>query len=162
MKLFLIAATALMVACGFQMNWGGQYLIYIDPAFTPDRQGEIREAIGEWNQVSEGNITLIETASPKGSHVIQVWADHTQRASGQAGECVPFYETIKLQDDMKVDQTRRTALHEIGHAFGLEHDHEGTIMCFSLACAPKHLTCDDLRQFCSIWKCDASTLAVCQ
>jgi hypothetical protein len=162
MKAFLIAAIALMVACGFQLNKTGEYLVYVDPAFTPDRQGEIRAAIIEWNQATEGTVVLIETAAPNGSHLIKISPTEFSASSRTAGECKPYEETIQIQDNMKTDLTRRTALHEIGHSLGLEHSETGTIMCWQLGCASKHLTCADLTQFCSIWKCDANTLAVCQ
>lgn len=161
MNRILIASTFL-VACGFHMNTGGEYLVYVDPSFTSDRQGEIRTAIAEWNRVAEGNIHMVETVSPDGSHVIQIWANHNLHAQHKAGECTPFTETIEIQDDMKEDLTRRTTLHELGHAFGMGHDEEGTIMCKSLGCSPEHLTCEDIWQFCQIWKCDADHMAVCK
>lgn len=162
MKRFLIGIAALTAACEFQMNDTHQYAVYIDPAFTPDRQDEIRAAMTEWNYASEGTIHLTESASPDGAHVIQVWSHEFTAGEHHAGTCVPYTETIEIQDNMKPDYTRRTALHELGHALGLDHDHENTIMCENLGCASKHLSCDDMWQFCRVWKCDSDQMALCQ
>ena len=162
MKRFLIAATLMTAACGFQMNSTGIYAVWIDPSFTSDQQGEIRAAIAEWNRAAEGNVFLSETAVPEGAHVITIKPRYFTLNENKAGECVPYHSTIDIHQELKADRTRRVALHELGHALGLDHSETGTIMCEGLSCASKNLTCADLQQFCSIWKCDASELAICQ
>lgn len=149
-------------SCGFRMNDSGIYSVWIDPSFTPDRQGEIRTAIAQWNAAVEGTVFLAETAVPEGEHVIKIRPRYFMPVGSQAGEAVPFYGNIDIQPDMKADLTRRVALHEIGHSLGLEHGSSGSIMCRGLSCASKDLTCDDLVAFCDVWKCDASELAICQ
>lgn len=47
--------------------------------------------------------------------------------------------------------------HETGHALGLRHTGEGTVMCKDLGCAAPKPTCADLSQYCSLrpgLKCD--------
>lgn len=163
MKWFLVVVVALMIGCGFQMNNpSGVYLVWIDPTFAPDKQGEIRAAIAQWNNAAEGIVFLSETVVPEGGHVIKVRPRYFTPAEKQAGEAVPFYGNVDIQPDMRKDLTRRVALHELGHSLGLDHNHENTIMCRGLSCASKDLTCDDLVALCDVWRCDASELAICQ
>jgi hypothetical protein len=161
MKSSLIFIAA-MVSCGFQMNDTHLYLYYIDPSFSPDQQAIVRGAALEWQNAVEETITLVETSSPDGSNVIKIRPYHFVDADRKVGEATPYYKDIVIGDNLTPRNTRLVALHELGHTFGLGHSAPKTIMCYSLGCSSNEITCEDVWQFCNVWKCNAAQMKICQ
>lgn len=54
---------------------------------------------------------------------------------------------------------RSVILHELGHFLGLAHSKsEGTLMFPSQDKSSKHITNDDMKEFCKIWNCRTNAL----
>lgn len=57
------------------------------------------------------------------------------------------WSNIYLATDVKQDDFRRVATHEVGHALALVHTEPGTIMCAYITCQPENLTAADVQQY---------------
>ena len=56
------------------------------------------------------------------------------------------------------------ALHEQGHALGIQHyatPHKDTVMAAYMGEDSDHLTCLDMQLFCRKWSCDPHSLLLC-
>lgn len=157
MKRLLLLSVASCL--GWQSNDTHAYLYYVSTDFSLDQQVAIREAFQEWEHDVGGVVSFTETATPDGSHTMKVYP-HVRDNAPWVGSTNLFEEKIKIKDYLTQDQTRITALHEIGHGLGLVHTENGTIM--SASWSTEHITCKDIFQFCGIWECDPTTLPPCQ
>lgn len=167
-------AGALIGCLQFEPSPTHEYGVYVDPAFSPAQHAAIMDAVTEW-QVASGNFMRFHgTKDPKQPFTISVMATHAgweyKRDCGAAGSlgCTFWKNTDEprtyLSLELSGDLFRETALHELGHAIGLEHLGPGNIMCADDGCASKHVECGDLEELAQAWddEFDPQALPLCR
>lgn len=129
--------------------------LYIDPAFKPDEQREILQAVTDWNQVLNGYVRFdtsirihrldgwrdaagarLDGASPR----TNVWAIVPAKGDLPYGErgMIPVGLTISRPNGggvlmtfphlANVSTLANIVRHELGHVLGLSHDHASRLM----------------------------------
>lgn len=172
MKILLAIIIALcLFGCG--PTYGDSYYVYIHPSFGIKTE-EVLAALEKWNDAvgvsttpiieepihctDPGNICiyianealLVEKSGPNPDGA---WTGVTTRDTRDYAT-IYILDTILLDyPDPKVESDTISALeetipHELGHAFGLQHDpHPGTVMCANTGCGSAQISCLDKQQY---------------
>ncbi len=145
------------------------YDVYIDPDFMQDQRQSILNAIIEWQVDTENTITftLIGQKTSQDPIIVILHSDQEHMQKWYHDTTIGHTEyrgadsNIQIATDLGKRDFHECVLHEIGHALGLEHDEDGTIMAPDTSEASSFLTCRDMHAFCKVWGCDARQFILC-
>ncbi|MFN8655857.1 MAG: matrixin family metalloprotease [Candidatus Obscuribacterales bacterium] len=124
-------------------------------AYRPQLKQLMRDAFNSWMQAAAGKLSWVEVSDPRQADIVTNWSDSISIRNGQleAGRTTAVTQTDRrtgerslVAADVKIltrigakvfsdDEIRKTTLHEIGHALGLQgHSHlSSDIMYASLS-----------------------------
>ncbi len=152
------------------------YKIVVHKDVPAERVGLILDAAFEWVTASSGAVVFEVTyadfdftgadrpAPPAGTMWIYT-EPKADKSSSTVGVCWswskdkngrPSKSEIWIQDDLSPRVYYLTALHEIGHGLGLDHQENKdipSIMYPWITDVGDHPTCDDKKKLCQIWGC---------
>jgi hypothetical protein len=153
--------------------------LYLASNIYGEQTNEIASAVIEWNTATHGQVVFdivpitdaTEIKEPA-LVVINVPVDDPRimvldRANSHstmgyfADDQVPYIALVK--DRMEDGDMAPVVLHELGHALGLQHpnslahpyDGVGSLMFASMSGGSKHLTNQDMAQFCKLYACNS-------
>lgn len=144
------------------------YNVIIDRAFSNNERSIILTAMAEWQRSVKGVIKY--TVSYKsfkqsdnvlfGTNVIKVFkAGHEHTWLGLTSWEVEYSRAnINIVDSMGDDDMlfMNVALHEFGHAFGLEHDDKYKSVMYEYSDGTRtQVYCADIKSFCDIYRCSS-------
>jgi len=164
-----LVGLGLVAGCGWQMPSSHHYSYWIDPGFTSEQQIDIYNGINAWEVATNRTVTFTEVASPNNVPDVLIITPFGMDLARDktVGWCWRYpgttNEAIQLAANVARESFKVTVQHELGHAVGLPHDREGTLMYYKVGSSnASHITCRDVEVFCTIWACDSSKMPVCQ
>jgi predicted Zn-dependent protease len=176
----LFLALALLIECNpiHYPSSTRSYNVYIDPGFTDEHKKSVRQAFIDWELATQQTVTFVDCSVPDHQQPLmtvlpskQDWLTKHFKKKGKAtlvGEANFRGQDsiLYIAEDQGEMNFHQTALHEIGHALGLEHDenkahYNANVMTESQDNSSNVITCLDLRAFCKIWGCNAEKLPRC-
>ena len=146
------------------------YKIIIHSDVPGSKVGPILDAAAEWTTATDGAFAFEATygdfdpaESPKMGEMRVYLAPKTDPNSGIIGtahwwsadaEGRPGRSRIWIQDNLDDRTHYLVAVHEIGHALGLDHSTStSSIMYPSITDVGDHIPCIDRKEVCKIWGC---------
>lgn len=169
---FAIVTSILVLGCShsWEKNPNREYSIWISPQFTDSHREMIANSVKTWDEAlndylgvsittnqSDASITVFPSTvvelynEEDGTNFSQ---DDVKSKRHRIGYCK--YGGIKSRIQIAVDVNegdfKWVALHEFGHAFGLQHTGSRTLMCDVDSCASGDITSDDLSQLHKVWE----------
>jgi hypothetical protein len=161
----LIAPALLTVLAACAAPPGNTYTLYVDPNFDTEAQHEIEEAAQDWKTAvgPELKITTVVAPCPGGPMLWKPGMVCVHSSPTATVPCMGAVDPLILgctlpEGDDAATVTIATNLaktlerpqiirHELGHAMGLSHDHEGTLMYHNVSGGHYVPTCEDIRQW---------------
>lgn len=146
------------------------YDVYVDPAFESEQRQSIVNAVIEWEVDTEETVTfdIVNQKSSRNPLIVITASNKTFLHKHHHSTTVGYadFRGVDTNVFIDVDETPRDfheiALHELGHALGLDHnDATGTIMYEWTNQASSFLTCSDMVSFCKEWGCNAIDFPLC-
>ncbi len=148
------------------------YKVMIHKNIPAEKIGAILDAASEWVTVTDGKFAFESvfadfnpTQQPNNGEIrvyIGPQLDPKSNVIGLAwtwsedSKSRPFQSRIWIEDDLSDRIHYLTALHEFGHALGLDHsDSKSSIMYPTITDIGEHLQCLDQKSICSLWECDS-------
>jgi hypothetical protein len=154
---------------GCSYPFGTHYLVVVSPDLSAARQADVVEAAGRWeaSTVELGFDFVVAYCDERGPHPGEICvvpmeqaavarmcgnrlADAigcTTRSRTDDASTVGLASLTEQGEPIDDDLQARVAMHELGHAMGLQHAGHETIMCRAMSCASESVTCDDVEQF---------------
>lgn len=165
-KLLLLGSILYLSAMGCAVEQSNTYTVFVDDKFNQSEQEDIKAALAEWNDNTDGevNFNIRALSQSDGSvpdHTIWIMYSNLDTiknintySAGRIGNT-----TTSLVDDnafmylamdkIEVDYSniiRIIVEHELGHAMGIhQHLPAGNIMAPSSDSVSEHLTCADVE-----------------
>jgi hypothetical protein len=136
---------------GLHLPAASHYDLWLDPDLSPESRAAATAAAAQWMKFTPVQITLHEGTRiciDDCFSVHEVQPTSLVLLEGEyIGMTIPG--VIFLASKLDVRKLDETAIHELGHALGLQHRPKGTnaVMVGDYADAAKHVTCDDVKQF---------------
>lgn len=136
------------------------YQVGMSPAFTPEEQGFIGDALEHWiigsklsSRPIHFQVRVVECNRSQNDYLICL---HKGTTEGMPSSDVGW--TNWLPDSHSADIWVKTEVvfsqyrsevwqHELGHALGLSHTGEGTLMCWTTRYAALNVTLADIQQW---------------
>lgn len=168
----LLLLSCLLLGCLSEWEKGtGHYQVFIDPVFDDAHHAMIQDSLDEWEANGHGLVTFHHTTDwHQENDLITIVPTTIQGLTTREGRnhsdsrddwyagLTTFFGTSNLVQ-ISLDQSdlnfAKCSLHELGHAVGMLHTQEGTVMAFGLNNEPDNLTLTetDKAQFCEVWGC---------
>ena len=149
-------AAVLLALTGCGRVSGDHYLVEVDPAFSPSDVESIEEAARSWEAAVDGLEMPVVIASCRGltEGKICMHASSASEVLARTGVRLAAGHTewndVGGETWMRVPSSQwfeREVAHEMGHAMGLSHNHEGTLMYFSATGESPIPTADDVAEW---------------
>lgn len=165
MKLYSIILSFALIGCGGWEKGSGHYKVFIDPLFEPKHVDAINYALNEWGSNSHNKFDFTPTDNWRLKEDLITFEPTTIQGLtvreqndydfDLAGLTTYFGTTnlIQLALDQNDSDFFHCTLHETGHALGLLHSAQGSVMGMGLHHTPDHLTCQDKYKLCEAWDC---------
>lgn len=151
--------------------------MWIDPHFPPQQYQSVVQAFQEWENDTNHTVHFYQVSHEPimGRPFIGVWRSNHKQIFGFIHKATTIgfaayhgYDTsIIIDHNLPPNEFHSVALHEIGHALGLDHveglgyDYNSVMTPFTNT-SSMHLTCVDVQLFCRAWECDASQMPLCK
>lgn len=159
----LLIVASLVVGCG-KPTPGDSYTVLIDPTFSTDERAGIDTSIQDWRTHVPVTFNIVAmSCNDLTPGVICVRAVDHAEVLRRANPPMPTAWSCTHRSDndgsiVYLDSTRyqgqdawkQNVTHELGHAMGLAHDREGTVMCLDVTCSAINVTDADVRQWKSL------------
>lgn len=163
MKFWSLLSCIMMVGCLHWEKGGPEHQVVIDSKFTNHHKQLIVEGCQDWevktnytvtfkfpeNVHQEHDVIWIRSAT---TDQLKEYGDHVVgRTNYGLGDGTS--NVILLNPEYQDDVWHIAVRHELGHALGLGHDRNGTVMASITNNAAEYVTCQDVAKFCEVWDC---------
>jgi predicted Zn-dependent protease len=162
----LIVSLLFIAIISCTISPGYTYSVVIDPTFSSEDKAAIIAGLNSWEHITDGAFSVASISygacNTNDNQICFVPSNEAQidmiRGS-QIGDIIGFTyrtysndnSTIYIPLDRTVgfspDTMTTIFAHEIGHALGLSHTQEGTVMCYEAGCDAPLPTCNDYQQW---------------
>ena len=143
------------------------HIVYADGKDEATLQGisfAVTDAANDWTAATGGFISFTEDNDPSLPTITIHKA--IDIPNGGAADTTVYCDSansdIYLPNNLSAVDTKQLALHEFGHALGLKHYVQNTVMYPFIQNESPHITCSDIDQLCFIWGCDPRSMPPCQ
>ena len=164
-------ALVALLSSGCGVSYASEYDLFIDQGFAPEQQEQIIEASARWTSATDGDVKFnvhiggIDTPTTKHQIFVITLANESTEAYCHDRAALGCTENgkgldvafVRLQTSLPAaiddgpeapnDLAIQVATHELGHAMGLSHDANGTVMAPYVTQGSVIITARDIAQF---------------